>query len=81
MGNGDDPVWKAIDGLRKDVKDLAVEGCAFRKNHEDRIDEEKKERKETMEKLSKDIKAVRNQILLGIAALMALTLVIDKVLK
>lgn len=81
MPNGDDPVWKAIEGLRLSMQELSVDGCAFRTSHEKMIEDEKKERKESMDELKKDIKDVRNQILLGIVALMGITLLVDKVLK
>lgn len=99
MANGDDPMWKAIEKLRDDHKNLARDGCGHKIWHEKIADElrddltaERKDRehmgefivkemKEMKEGLLLDSKAIRNQIFLGMCVLMALTLVIDKVLK
>lgn len=78
---GNEAVWKAIDGLRDDYRELAVKGCAFRASHDEGIKDERKERKEAMDQLSRELKAVRTQILVGVILVMMLTLVIDKVLR
>lgn len=99
MANGDDPMWKAIEKLRDDHKNLAKDGCGHKEWHEkvsenirvdltaERKDREHlgefilKEMKELKETLLADNRTVRNQMLFGALVLMALTLVIDKVLK
>jgi len=84
VGNGDDSVWKAIDSLRKDVQNVATNGCAHKTTHDSFIVEirnERRERQEMRKELTDEMKNIRNQILGGIVILMALTLVVDKVLK
>lgn len=98
MADGND-VWRAIDKLRDDHKNLAQDGCGHKPWHEkvsselrvdltaERKDREHlgefllKEMKEMKESILADTKTVRNQLLVGMFVLMALTLVIDKVLK
>jgi hypothetical protein len=87
VSNGDD-VWSVINEMRRDVKSIAVEGCAHKGAHKEFIRSvqndikyERGERQAMGDRLEQKMNAVRNQILIGMLAIMALTLVIDKVLK
>jgi hypothetical protein len=98
MPNGEG-VWNDIKEVRKDITNLAKDGCGHRVWHDKGLEElrqglifERKDRehlgefilkelKDTKEAILADTRTVRNQLLFGMLILMALTLVIDKVLK
>lgn len=80
--NGDAPA------LWEKVNRIAEYGCALRGTHEQgiqRLEEGLETERKEREAMGKDIiftvEKVRNQILIGMLLVMALTLVIDKVLK
>lgn len=80
--NGD--IWDAVNELRKDVRMIAVDGCAHKPSHDSLFDllrEERHERMKALEDLSDEMKSMRNQILVGIGIVMAIALVVDKILK
>ena len=80
--NGD--VWTEINVLRKDIQEIATDGCAHKRVHDSYIHEIREERKERIamgEKLLTEMRSVRNQVILSIVLVMALALVVDKIIK
>lgn len=78
----------AADAIWEKVNRIAEQGCALRGVHDQglenlgkQLEAERKERVEMGKEIISSVEKIRNQILIGMIVVMALTLVIDKVLK
>lgn len=82
MGNGD--VWTVLNKLREDIHTIAESGCAHRDSHHilrEELKDERRERTVMGKELLDRMETIRNQIIFGVAFVMLLAVVADRILK